>query len=210
MPGVMATPYARTQDSFELQFGTNYLGHFALTAKLLPALSAAPGARVVSLTSSAHRLSDLDFDDVNFERRPYDPWVAYGQSKTATALFAVAVTEKYAERGVVANAVMPGAIMTGLQRHMSIEERVARGWIDPDGRAIDPSFKTVEQGAATSVWAATSPELTGVGAKYLEDCQLADARSGRGDLPRGHYLPYALDPDHARQLWQTSEHLLGA
>ncbi|WP_308250242.1 SDR family NAD(P)-dependent oxidoreductase [Sphaerisporangium fuscum] len=198
---VMAPPLTRTEDGFELQFGTNHLGHFAFAVGLLPSMLRADGARVVVLSSSAHRRSDVDFDDPNYTARPYDPWEAYGQSKTANALFAVAFHDRYAPSGITANAVMPGAIATGLQRHMSQEERTARGWPNAE-------WKTAEQGAATSVWAATAPELSGVGGRYLEDCAVARPWHGDGPPPRGHYLPYALDPARAARLWALSEGLL--
>jgi len=150
---VMRTPFGRTADGFELQFGTNHLGHFALTTGLLPALRDAGAARVVVLSSRGHRRSDVDFGDPNYLRRPYDPWEAYGQSKTANCLFAVGLTL----RAVSANAVAPGAIQTSLMRHMPQEELAARGWLDSAGNRVNgpgPEWKTIEQGAATTVWAA--------------------------------------------------------
>ena len=170
--GVMATPFSHTADGFEMQFGTNHMGHFALTTGLLPALKAARPARVVSLTSIGHRRSDIVWDDINFERRPYDPWAAYGQSKTANALFAIALTHHYTADGITSNAVMPGGIMTGLQKHMSDDEKRALGWIDEHGTP-NPRFKNTEQGAATSIYAAVSDDLEGKGGLYLEDCAIA-------------------------------------
>ncbi|MBB2748194.1 UNVERIFIED_ORG: NAD(P)-dependent dehydrogenase (short-subunit alcohol dehydrogenase family) [Microbispora rosea subsp. rosea] len=199
---VMAPPPARTEDGFELQFGTNHLGHFAFVTGLVPSLLRADGARVIVLSSSAHRRSDVDFDDPNYLARPYDRWQAYGQSKTANALFAVAFDARYAASGVTANAVMPGAIATGLQRHMSAAERSARGW-------PNAGWKTPEQGAATTVWAATAPELSGAGGRYLEDCSVAGPWRGEGPPPRGHYLPYAMDAGRADRLWALSERLTG-
>lgn len=203
--GIMATLFSHTTDGFESQFGTNHLGHFALTVGLLPALRAAGGARVVSLSSSGHRLSDVMFDDLNFEQRPYDPWAAYGQSKTANVLFAVALTARHAGDGIVCNAVMPGGIMTGLQKHLTHEFQVRAGWIDEAGN-VNPRFKTAAQGAATSVWAAVAPELNGVGGRYLEDCTIAEP-SPAPDSLRG-YQPYAMDQDHARRLWSVSEEMV--
>ncbi|MDL4821460.1 oxidoreductase [Actinomadura opuntiae] len=209
--GIMATPLTRTADGFESQFGTNHLGHFAFTTGLLPALRAAGTARVVSLSSRAHRRSDIDFDDPNFERRPYDPWVAYGQSKTANALFAVGLTARYAGEGITCNAVMPGGIMTGLQRHITLDRLQEMGWADEFGHPVEPpGWKTPAQGAATSVWAAVAPELEGVGGRYLDDCAIAEPWTGEGDPPRGHYLPYALDPGHADRLWTLSERLVAS
>ncbi|TCO52621.1 SDR family NAD(P)-dependent oxidoreductase [Actinocrispum wychmicini] len=200
---VMAGPLTRTADGFESQFGVNHLAHFAFTLGLLPCLRAAGNARVVCLTSSAHRRGDIDYDDPNYERRPYDPWQAYGQSKTANALFSVGFTARHAGDGVTANAVMPGAISSGLQRHLSADDMRARGWDDRSG------WKTPSQGAATSVWAAVTPELAGVGGRYLEDCAIATPWTQDGSPPRGHYLPYALDPDNAERLWRLSEELVG-
>lgn len=201
---VMATPLTRTVDGFETQFGVNHLAHFAFTLGLLPCLRAAGGARVVCLTSSAHRRSDVDYDDPNYELRPYDRWRAYGQSKTANALFAVGFTARHAADGITANAVMPGAISGGLQRHLSDADLRARGWDDRSG------WKTPSQGAATSVWAAVAPELDGASGLYLEDCAIATRWTGDGPLPRGHYLPYARDPGNAERLWRLSERVLAS
>jgi len=202
---VMATPFSHTDDGFELQFGTNHLGHFTFFQGLLPALLANGGARVVALSSIGHRRSDVVFDDPNFERSEYDKWSAYGQSKTANALFAVGVTERYADRGVFANAVHPGGIMTGLQKSLSPDEQRAMGWFDEEGN-LSTRFKTVAQGAATSVWAAVGSELENVGGRYLEDCNEAlpfdEAR------PYAGYEPYAVDPARAQRLWQLSEALV--
>jgi NAD(P)-dependent dehydrogenase (short-subunit alcohol dehydrogenase family) len=206
--GVMRTPFGRTADGFELQFGTNHLGHFALTIGLLPALQDAGSARVVVLSSRGHRRSDVDFDDPNYHSRRYDPWAAYGQSKTANCLFAVGLTR----RGRPANAVAPGAIQTSLMRHIPHEELAERGWLDSAGNRINgpgPEWKTVEQGAATTVWAAVAPELQGVGGKYLDNCAIAEPWTGPGEVPYGSYAPYALDPDHAERLWALSEKLTG-
>ncbi len=207
--GIMATPLSRTDDGFESQFGTNHLGHFAFTTGLLPSLRAAGTARVVSLSSRAHRRGDIDFDDPNYLHRPYDPWEAYGQSKTACALFAVGLTARHSHDGITCNAVMPGAIMTGLQRHVPHNELMDMGWSKQDGTpARLPGWKTPEQGAATSIWAAVAPELEGLGGKYLDNCATATPWTKDGDPPNGHYLPYALDPDHAERLWELSEELI--
>ncbi len=205
---VMATPFGRTENGFETQFGTNHLGHFAFTVGLLPNLLRADRARVISVTSSAHRRSDIDFTDPNYHRRPYDPWQAYGQSKTANALFALAFTAHHASQGITANAVMPGAIATGLQWHMSDRDRAARGWPTDATSEPVPGWKTPAQGAATSVWAATATELDGVGGKYLENCALAQPWTADGPLPPGRYLPYALHPENAERLWTLSSKLL--
>lgn len=205
--GIMATPLSYTEDGFESQFGTNHIGHFALTTGLLPALKAAGTARVVSLSSIGHRRSGMHFDDLNFRERPYEPFSGYGQSKTANALFAVGLTERYAADGITANAVMPGGIMTGLQKHMSKEEKMALGWIDAEGTP-NPRFKSTAQGAATSIWAAVAPELKGVGRHYLEDCAIAEPWTE--ERPMSGYMPYALDAADARRLWEVSEELIGS
>lgn len=203
--GVMATPQSHTEDGIELQFGTNHIGHFALTTGLLPALRAAGTARVVSLSSIGHRRSDVHFDDINFERRAYEPFLAYGQSKTANALFAVGLTLRYAGDGITSNAVMPGGILTGLQKHMSREEQVALGWFDESGTP-NPRFKSTAQGAATSIWAAVAPELEGVGGRYLEDCGIAPPWTS--ERPMSGYMPYALDAGGAERLWAVSERMV--
>jgi hypothetical protein len=188
-----------------------------LTLGLLPCLEAAGKARVICLSSSAHRRSDIHYEDPNYDRRPYDPAEAYGQSKTANALFVVGFSSRFAH--LSANAVMPGAIRSGLMRHLSEAEFRARGWADAEGNDIRQGWKSPEQGAATTIWAAVAPELQGVGGKYLEDCAIATPLAG-ADQPRGgqydpqgslrgHYLPYALDTDNAERLWALSEELLG-
>jgi NAD(P)-dependent dehydrogenase (short-subunit alcohol dehydrogenase family) len=207
--GIMAVPLAWTEDGFESQFGTNHLGHFALTTRLLPALKAAGSARVVCLTSRAHRRSDIDFDDPNYRHRPYDPWQAYGQSKTANALSAVALAAHYQTDGITANAVMPGAVATGLQGHLSHEQLQSLGWVDLGGTlAPGPDWKTIEQGAATTIWTALAPELDGNGGHYLENCTIAQPWTEGGDPPYGYYLPYALNPGRAQRLWDLSWQLI--
>jgi NAD(P)-dependent dehydrogenase (short-subunit alcohol dehydrogenase family) len=196
--GVMATPLTRTAEGWELQFATNHLGHFALATGLHGALAAAGNARVVSVSSSAHRRSAVIFEDIHFLRRPYEPWLAYGQSKTANILFAVEATRRWAADGITVNALMPGGIRTGLQRYISQEEldRMAA----QAGGIVGVRWKTPEQGAATSVLLAASPLLEGIGGHYFEDCNEAgppiDARHG--------VEPFALDPAAAARLWDVS------
>jgi NAD(P)-dependent dehydrogenase (short-subunit alcohol dehydrogenase family) len=203
--GVMASPLMRTAEGWELQFATNHLGHFALSTGLHGALAAAGGARVVSVSSSAHlRGGGVDFDDIHFQRRPYDPWVAYGQSKTANVLFAVEATRRWAGEGIFTNSLMPGGIRTNLQRYVS-EEDLNRMRTNPDGTRSQPAWKTPEQGAATSILCAASPLVQGIGGRYFEDVNEAgpnDPGTRRG------VAPYALDPDAARRLWTVSEELL--
>jgi NAD(P)-dependent dehydrogenase (short-subunit alcohol dehydrogenase family) len=199
--GVMAPPLTRTPEGWELQFATNHLGHFALTTGLHESLVAAHGARVVSLSSVGHVRSPIVFDDIQFDRRPYDPALAYGQSKTANALFAVEADRRWSGDGIRVNAVHPGAIMaTGLARHYdpaTLEELRTSGLYE---------YKTVEQGAATSVLAAASPLLDGVGGRYFEDSN--EAEPYLPDGPRRGVAPWAVDPEAATLLWQVSLDLL--
>jgi NAD(P)-dependent dehydrogenase (short-subunit alcohol dehydrogenase family) len=202
--GVMACPFGRTTDGFELQIGTNHLGHFLMTGLIAPALLRGAPARVVSVSSRGHRLSPVVFDDVHFERRPYDKWSAYGQSKTANVLLAVELERRLGSRGVHANAVHPGVILTELARHLKPEDFEQVRQRSPGGRL---QLKSVEAGAATAVYAATAPELEGRGGLYLEDCGVAkvdDAEDAAGGV-----RSYALDPDAAKRLWSASEEMVG-
>jgi NAD(P)-dependent dehydrogenase (short-subunit alcohol dehydrogenase family) len=207
--GVMDSPYGRTAQGWETQFGTNHLGHFALATGLHDALAAGGDARVVAVSSSAHAASPVVFDDLFFERRPYEPGLAYGQSKTANVLFAVEATRRWAGDGITANALMPGGIWTPLQRHWSAEQRAAA---EEQARRAESAglfhMKTPAQGAATSVFLATSPLVAGVGGRYFEDCQEAEVVE-RLDGIHG-VVPHALDPDAARRLWDVSEQLVSA
>lgn len=202
--GIMACPLQRTAQGFESQFGVNHLGHFLFTCLLAPALLAAAPARVVVLSSGGHKYAAVDFDDPNFERRPYDKWLAYGQSKTANALFAVGLERRLGGRGVHAFAVHPGAIATDLGRHLTRADIAQMSQGAAGGRL---AFKSIPAGAATAVWAATSPSLEGRGGLYLEDCGIARPAAGEGDA--GGYLPYALDAEAAERLWALSERAVG-
>ncbi|HET6509362.1 MAG TPA: SDR family NAD(P)-dependent oxidoreductase [Baekduia sp.] len=210
--GIMANHETRVGPGWESQFATNHLGHFTLANLLWPALRAAPaGARVVALSSSGHKRSLVYFDDIMFDRRPYEKWQAYGQAKTANSLFALQLDQLGADAGVRAFAVHPGGILTPLQRHLSREEMMDFGWIDADGNIKETRFKTPEQGAATTVWAATSPRLDGLGGVYCEDCDVAaptDPDDERGARYRG-VEPYARDPEAAARLWEVSAELTG-
>jgi NAD(P)-dependent dehydrogenase (short-subunit alcohol dehydrogenase family) len=200
----MASPELHTPEGWELQFATNHLGHLVLALGLHDALRAAGSARIVALSSSAHRRSPLVFEDIHFERRDYDPWAAYGQSKTANVLFAVEATRRWAADGISVNAVMPGRIRTNLQRYMATDE-AGQAWLaaaERDGMR----WKTAEQGAATSVLLATAPQLTGVGGRYFEDCN--EALVEDSEQPRHGVRSYALDPEAARRLWDVSLSLL--
>jgi NAD(P)-dependent dehydrogenase (short-subunit alcohol dehydrogenase family) len=200
--GIMACPETRTPRGWELQFAVNHLGHFALVNRLLPLLRE---ARVVSVSSSGHRLSPMRWDDPHFERG-YDRSEAYGQSKTANALFAVELDRLAAPAGIRAFALHPGAILTPLMRHIPEAEQRDMGWIDEHGNPPE-HFKTAEQGAATQTWAATSPKLDGLGGVFLEDCEVAAVNPDLGPGPG--VRPHAIDPDEARRLWDYSAELTG-
>ena len=207
---VMACPQAYTAQDLEMQIGTNHFGHFVLTTLLARALmngsEAARASRVVSLSSIGHRRSPVNFDDPHYRNRPYDKWDSYGQAKTANALFAVGFNQRFADLGVNANSVMPGGIMTPLQRHLPREEMIAMGWMDEAGK-VNERFKSTEQGAATSVWAAVGPELEGFGGLYLEHC--AQALPWTQENPFEGVMPYAVDPEAADRLWALSEETTG-
>ncbi|SEO32721.1 SDR family NAD(P)-dependent oxidoreductase [Actinacidiphila rubida] len=205
--GVMACPESRVGPGWERQFGTNHLGHFALVNRLWPAIERG-GGRVVSVSSSGHQISGIRWDDPQFTQGDYDKWVAYGQSKTANVLFAVQLDALARDRGVRAFALHPGGILTPLQRHLEKSEMVDRGWIDEDGKPLNPAgFKTPEQGAATQTWAATSPQLDGMGGVFLEDCEIASPAAANGT--RGGVKDYAIDPAQAERLWALSAELTG-
>lgn len=199
---IMANPETRVGPNWESQFATNHLGHFALVAGLAPALKAANGARVVSVSSTGHKLSPVVFDDIHFTSRPYQKWPAYGQAKTANSLFAVELDRRGQPHNVRAFAIHPGGIMTPLQRYLPKEEMIAFGWIDANGN-IHERFKTVEQGAATETWAATSPQLNGKGGLYCEDCDVAQLTQPGTSRTSG-VDPHAVDADAAKRLWQVS------
>ncbi len=201
--GVMATPEGRTADGFEAQFGTNHLGHFVLVNRLRPLLAGAP-ARVVILSSAGHRFSDVVLDDINFDRTPYDPWQAYGRSKTANILLAVELDRRGRDVGQRACAVHPGTIMTELGRYLTEETFAAL----PAARAGQETvWKSVPAGAATSVWAGFVADADAIGGRYCEDCHVAQLA---GDpTVRGGVSAYALDPDTAKALWARSEDLVG-
>jgi NAD(P)-dependent dehydrogenase (short-subunit alcohol dehydrogenase family) len=209
--GVMATPFGKTSDGFETQFGTNHLGHFVFVNRIAPLMT--PGSRLVNLSSAGHRFSDVDLDDPNFERTPYAEFVAYGRSKTANALFAVEFDRRHRDRGVRATAVHPGGIQTELGRYMSDEVR--NTLMDQVTRATQVGgaefkWKTIPQGAATSVWAGAVASADEVGGRYCEDCHVADVVEGGSEvLMRGGVRPYAIDAERAKALWAKSEEMVG-
>ncbi len=207
--GIMACPLERTALGWESQFATNHLGHFALTTGLLPALqsvaSAGGDARVVCLSSSGHKIATVDLDDIHFERRPYDKWKAYGQAKSANALFSLGLHLRHGSAGITANAVYPGGIMTGLQKHLATDEMRALGWLKEDGAPLD-LFKNPAQGASTSVWAATAQALRSHGGLFLEDCRQG-VPAEPGNRVSG-YAPHIMDIDLANRLWLASEEML--
>ncbi|MFI5685495.1 SDR family NAD(P)-dependent oxidoreductase [Streptomyces sp. NPDC051636] len=204
--GIMACPETRVGPGWEAQFATNHLGHFALVNRLWPAI-AAGGARVVSVSSRGHHFSGIRWDDIHWQHS-YDKWGAYGQAKTANVLFAVQLDKLGRDTGVRAFALHPGGIITPLQRHLPKEEMIERGWIDENGNALNPEgFKTPPQGAATQVWAATSPQLDGLGGVYLEDCDIAEP-APEGDERVG-VKDWATDPEQAARLWELSAELTG-
>ena len=203
--GVMACPKDLTEDGFERQFGTNHIGHFALTKELMPLVEAGADKRIVNLSSRGHHICPVDLDDPNFQNRDYNEWASYGQSKTANALFSAGLEQRFAGKGIHAYAVHPGGIQTNLSRHLSEDQSAA---LIERVMTSDPNFswKSIPQGAATQVWAATAPELEGKGGVYCEDCHVAefDDTSSTGGV-----RSYALDKSNADQLWTLSEQMIG-
>lgn len=206
--GVMATPFGKTADGFETQFGTNHLGHFVFVNRIASLMK--PGSRLVNLASAGHRFSDVNLDDPNFETTEYTPFGAYGRSKTANVLFAVEFDRRHKDRGVRAAAVHPGGIQTELGRHMTAEDMagLVKDITAANEKAGVAAFewKTIPQGAATSVWAGVVASADAVGGLYCEDCHVAEVVDGEGI--RGGVRPYALDAANARALWAKSEELV--
>ncbi|PSJ30466.1 oxidoreductase [Streptosporangium nondiastaticum] len=207
--GVMATPERRVGPGWESQLAANHFGHFTLACELYPLLAAANGARVVVNSSAGHTLTGIRWHDPHF-RTGYDRWLAYGQAKTANALFAVQLDALGRDDGVRAFALHPGKIITGLQREMTLHEQMERGWVDAHGNVIGAGFKTPSQGAATGLWAATSPLLHDRGGLYLEDCDVAPVSAPGTPMDDGGVRAYAIDPDAAARLWELSVTATGA
>lgn len=206
---VMACPETRVGDGWESQFATNHLGHFALVNRLWPLIAADGGGRVVSLSSTGHKLSPIRWDDLHFTTGDYDKWIAYGQAKTANALFAVELDRLGRQAGVRAFSVHPGGIMTPLQRHLPPEEMIAMGWVDADGN-VNEHFKSTTQGASTTLWCATSPQLDGMGGVYCEDGDIAAPFDASDPMARAKFvMDHAVDPDAATRLWSLSVELTG-
>jgi NAD(P)-dependent dehydrogenase (short-subunit alcohol dehydrogenase family) len=208
--GVMRTPFGRTEDGFETQFGTNHLGHFVLVNRIASLI--APGGRVVGVASSGHRYSDIDLEDPHFERTPYDPMIAYGRSKTANILFAVEFDRRHRDRGIRATALHPGGIRTELGRHArpgELERMVAQINAQSAAEGQPPfQWKTVPQGAATSVWAGFVAPAEQVGGRYCENCQVSRITEGLISPASPGVRAYALDPEHAKALWAKSEEMV--
>jgi NAD(P)-dependent dehydrogenase (short-subunit alcohol dehydrogenase family) len=219
--GIMATPLNRDAHGNESQFATNHLGHFQLTNKLWSALKQANGARIVNLSSRGHHISPVIFEDVNFETREYDPFLAYGQSKTANVLFTISLDEKGKSDNIRAFAVHPGAILdTELSRSIPKDDPIFQRYFDADGKPIlDPfnGLKSIEQGAATQIWMATNPKLDGIGGVFGEDCEVAEITPQNSEnnndldeiLKRKGVMSYAIDKENADKLWALSEKLIG-
>lgn len=210
--GIMACPLARVGPGWESQFGVNHMGHFALTKALLPLIEKTPGARVVALSSTGHKISDIRWDDIQFEKSEYNKWKAYGQAKTANALFANALSRRLQGSGGLAFAVHPGGIFTPLQRHLPREEQIALGWLNEDGEPSElakAGFKTPEQGCSTTLWAATAAVLEGKPGVYCEDCDIAAPTDPQSPMARYQGVDaHACNDESAEKLWTISEELL--
>ena len=212
--GIMACPEARVGPGWESQFGINHMGHFALTTALMPLLRKTTGARVIALSSTAHKVSDILWDDMNYETTPYDKWQAYGQAKTANALFANGLSQRLKDSGGLAFSVHPGGIFTPLQRHLPKEEMIALGWLGEDGEPSElakQGFKTPEQSCSTTLWAATSPALDGKPGVYCENCDIAAPTDPNSPMAR--YMgvdAHACSDDSAERLWEMSERFMKA
>ena len=208
---VMACPQMPTKEGWDLQFAVNHIGHFIITKGLLPAMTSS-GSRIVTLSSTGHKLSGIQWEDVHFEES-YDKWKAYGQSKTAASLLAVEISERMKDEGIKTYSVHPGGIFTPLQRHLEKEEMIALGWLGEDGELSEmaaANFKSPTQGASTSLWCATSPMLEEVSGVYCENCDVAVRQE---DGPMARYIgvaDWAVDTDEAAKLWDLTEHTLSS
>jgi NAD(P)-dependent dehydrogenase (short-subunit alcohol dehydrogenase family) len=211
--GIMACPETRIGNNWESQIAINHFGHFMLTKELMDMMADNDGARFVSLSSSAHSLTGILWDDIHFLNNPYDKWLAYGQSKTASSLIAIEFDKLMKDKGVRGFSVHPGGIMTPLQRHLQNEEMVALGWMKEDGSLSDLAknfFKTTSQGASTTLWCATSPSLNNIGGVFCEDCDIAKIKSEVDESMQRYFgvADWAVDIDEASKLWELTEKTL--
>lgn len=207
---VMACPKMPTSNGWDLQFAVNHIGHFILTKGLLPALQKSGNARVVTLSSTGHKLSGIRWNDLHF-KDSYDKWESYGQSKTAASLLAVELDAQMKEKGIRAFAVHPGGIFTPLQRHLEKEEMIALGWLGEDGEISEMAkkgFKTPSQGSGTTLWCATSPDLEGMGGVYCENCDIASLQEEGPAARFSGVAEWAVDTDEASKLWKRTEEIL--
>ena len=211
--GIMACPETRVGDNWESQFAINHIGHFLLTRELMSILADTQGSRFVSLSSSAHALTGILWDDIHFNKQPYNKWMAYGQSKTASSLIAIELNKKMKDYGVESFSVHPGGIITPLQRYLEKEEMIALGWRDEDGSPSELAknfFKSPSQGASTTLWCATSNDLNGLGGVFCEDCDIAKRKSEVDESLQRYtgVANWAVDTDEATRLWELSEEII--
>ena len=213
--GIMACPETRIRNGWESQFAVNHIGHFLLTKELMDTMAENDGARFVSLSSSAHSLTGILWDDIHFRNNSYDKWMAYGQSKTASSLIAIEFHKRMVDKGVSGFSVHPGGILTPLQRHLQKEEMVALGWMDEDGSPSEIAknfFKTTSQGASTTLWCATSPNLNGIGGVFCEDCDIAKRKNEVDESLQRYFgvADWAVDTEEASKLWDVTEKMLAS
>jgi NAD(P)-dependent dehydrogenase (short-subunit alcohol dehydrogenase family) len=208
--GIMACPESKTSNGWDLQFAVNHIGHFVLTHELIDSMDQSSGARIINLSSTAHKFSGICWDDIHFSNS-YDKWVSYGQSKTATSLFSIELDRRLKDKNIRSFAVHPGGIFTPLQRHLQQEEMVAMGWLNADGSLSDlakAGFKSPTQGASTSLWAATSSQLDNKGGLYCENCDVANLAGGSPEERYFGARDWAVDSDEAKKLWHSTEKML--
>ena len=208
--GIMACPESKTSNGWDLQFAVNHIGHFVLTHELIDSMDQSSGARIINLSSTAHKFSGICWDDIHFSNS-YDKWVSYGQSKTATSLFSIELDRRFKDKNIRSFAVHPGGIFTPLQRHLQQEEMVAMGWLNADGSLSElakAGFKSSTQGASTSLWAATSSQLDNKGGLYCENCDVANLAGGSPEERYFGVRDWAVDPSEAEKLWHCTEKML--
>ena len=213
--GIMACPETRIGNGWESQFAVNHIGHFLLTKELMDSMAENDNAKFVSLSSSAHSLTGILWDDIHFQNNPYDKWMAYGQSKTASSLIAIEFHRRMVDKGVSGFSVHPGGILTPLQRHLQKKEMVALGWMDKDGSPSEMAknfFKTTSQGASTTLWCATSSSLSGIGGVFCEDCDIAKRKNEVDDSLQRYFgvADWAVDTEEASKLWDVTEKMLAS